>query len=176
MGGDPQGSDGDCHNGWSLMMSGETVTVASKLPFPLIIRAFDMVKRYDDGGKREIEESRERANLRFTIQGVPNPASVKSRTENMAQIIGGYALTPNVPADLWKAWFEDNKTSDYVINKLIYARDKSADVEAIAKNNAKAARSGLEPLNPEKIIKNGQRIPADPRIPHKIDPNEGPMA
>jgi len=142
----------------------------------LVIRAFDMIKKYDDGGKREISESRERANLRFTIQGVPNPASVKSHTENAAQITGGYALTPNVPADLWKAWFEDNKTSDYVLNHLVFANDKPADIEARAKNNAKAARSGLEPLNPEKIIKNGQRIPADPRIPHKIDQNEGPMA
>lgn len=156
----------------SAPISRETVTVASRLPFPLILRTFDMVTKWDDGGKREIKVARQRPET-FTINGLGAPP--KTRREDQAQIIGGYAITNNVPADIWRAWFEDNKNSDFIVNKLIFANEKSASVESIAKNNARAARSGLEPLNVEKIIKQGQRVPADPRIPHVIDRNEGPL-
>jgi hypothetical protein len=152
--------------------SRETVSVASRLPFPLILRTFDMVPKWDDGGKREIKVPQQRPET-FTINGLGTPP--KTRREDQAQIIGGYVITHNVPIDIWKAWFEDNKRSDFIVNKLVFANEKPADVEDRAKNNGKAARSGLEPLNPEKIIRNGQRVPADPRIPHVIDPNDGPL-
>jgi hypothetical protein len=149
-----------------------TVSVASKLPFPLILRTFDMVPKWDDGGKREIKVAQQRPGT-FRIHGAGNP--IEPRKDG-AQVIGGYAITHNVPIDIWKAWYEDNKSSDLVINKLIFANEKAADVEDRAKNNAAMARTGLEPLNPAKIIKAGQRVPADPRIPHVIDPNDGPLA
>jgi hypothetical protein len=131
-----------------------------------------MLKKWDDGGKREIKFDRQRPDT-FTINGLGTPP--KTRREDQAQVIGGYAITHNVPADIWRLWLEDNKNSDFIVNKLIFANEKTADVEDRAKNNAKAARSGLEPLNTEKIIKNGQRVPADPRIPYVIDPNDGSL-
>ncbi len=153
-------------------MSVETVTVACKFPHGIILRTFEMVDKWDDGAKRMGKESRQRPGM-FTIKGTGNPKKVGR--EHQAQIVGGYAITQNVPANLWKAWLEDNKDSDLVKNQLIFAFEKLIDVEAKARDNAKS-RSGLEPLNPDKIIKNGQRVPADPRIPHVIDPNDGPMA
>lgn len=153
-------------------MSGETVVVACKFQPGIILRTFEMIDKWDDGGKRMIKEARPRPEM-FTIKGTGIPK--KTSREHQAQIVGGYAITQNVPANLWKTWAEDNKDSDLVKNQVIFAGDKLIDVEAKARNNAKI-RSGLEPLNPDKIIRNGQRVPADPRIPHVIDPNDGPMA
>ena len=155
----------------NMPAASETVTVACKLPAGIILQACEMVPKWDDGGKREILEAR-RLPRTFKIAGSGNP--IKPRKDGV-QVVGGYAITHNVPADLWKAWFEDNKESDFIKNRLVFAREKSVAVEDEAKNNAKMARSGLEPLNPEKIIKNGRQVPADPRIPHAIDPNEGQL-
>jgi hypothetical protein len=151
----------------------ETVFVASKLPFPLILRACELVDVFDAGAKRMVKEAQELPG-RFTINGVVNPVKVILR--DRPQMAGGYAITANVPANIWYAWIKDNETSDYIKNEVIFGDPKLDVVLDRAKNNARTARSGLEPLNPDKIIKQGQRVPADPRIPHVIDPNEGPMA
>jgi hypothetical protein len=158
----------------NIPAASETVTVASKLPFGLTIQACEMVDTWNNEEKRLVPVAR-RLPRTFIVHGIENPMKIPRR-DSSAVMRDGYALTPNVPADLWNAWFKDNRESDIIVNHVVFAMPKFADAEVEAKNNAKMARSGLEPLNPDKVIRNGQRIPADPRIPHKIDPSQGPMA
>ncbi len=153
-------------NGAPVAVDNGTVTVACKLPNGLVLRTFDMITKWDDGGKKNYEEARQRPET-FTIAGAGNP--IKPRKDGV-QIVGGYAITHNVPAAIWNEWAKDNKESDFIKNRLVFAMANPRAAEDKAKNNAKMARTGLEPLNPDKIIKDGRRIPADPRIPHAIDP------
>lgn len=64
-------------------------------------------------------------------------------------ISGGYALTPNVDADLYDAWMVANKSSDMVQNHCIFAHAKTSDASAQAKEMIDE-KSGLEPLDPAK--------------------------
>ena len=85
-------------------------------------------------------------------------------------IAGGYALTPNVPADTALAYMEQNKSSDLVKNNLIFIHEKPEYVEKRAKE-LKATKSGLEPLDVVTTHKNGREIPKDPRWPARLNPN-----
>jgi hypothetical protein len=147
--------------------AGETVSVACKLPHGLILHLDDMVPGFEPapGGSRAIMEARRRPEV-FKVAGVGFPQN--GNPENRPQMVGGYALTTGIPADFWEKWLEDNKDSDYVRNNLIFATKKGAGIMDMAKEHAKQ-RSGLEPLNPDKIIVGGREVPADPRIPSKVE-------
>jgi hypothetical protein len=61
---------------------------------------------------------------------------------------GGYALTPNIPADFFAAWLEQNAETDMVVNGLIKAQP---DLDSLAADAAEHAKvdSGLGPMNPD---------------------------
>jgi hypothetical protein len=127
-----------------------TVTVACKLPHGLKLRLFNMVDSQEPilgGGYRTVKVARE----------MPKSVTLKgwSHAQNMApdaQIIGGYALTPNVDKDFWDAWLAQNQELDAVRNNLIFAHDKSVNAEAESKEK-RDVRSGLERLDPKKLPK-----------------------
>ena len=130
--------------------SGETVTVACKLPHGLVLRVFDMVPTPEPllgGGVRESLIAQELGE-RYTVQG-------NSHAQNMAPnapITGGYALTFGIPKAFWDRWLRENKDSDVVKNHLIFANEKSEHVQDEAEDK-KDIKSGLERLNPNKLPK-----------------------
>jgi len=83
-------------------------------------------------------------------------------------IAGGYALTQDVPADVAKAWFEQNKHSAMVKNGVVIMHEK--DTRGLAKEQAEI-RSGLEPLDVTTKTVNGRTVPRDPRWPPRTNPN-----
>lgn len=132
-----------------------TVTVACKLPHGLMLRLFRM-EEHDEpvmGGGTKTVKRAVAIGETLTILGVAAPFGKSPK----AQIVGGYALTPGVDADFFKAWMDQNKDSAVVRNKLVMHHEKP-DMVAKKAEELAAIRSGLEPLTPD----------SDPRIPRGV--------
>ena len=145
------------------------VTVACKVPNGLVLRAFKMYEEHEavmGGGSRKFEMART-AGDPFKVNG-PAPMSAMPQFD----MPGGYALTPNVPADLWAAWLEANKDSAMVKNKLIFA---TATPEAASKQakEQESVKSNLEPLDVSTVTKNGREVNVDPRWPKAMPTSVG---
>lgn len=127
--------------------SGGTVTVGCKLPNGYIMRIFDMVDMAEPipGAPAKTFKRAVPNEKQYTLRGNRVPFGMMPRY----QIIGGYALTPGIPADVWDKWLSQNKDSDLVKNNLIFAHEKVENAAAQAKDQA-TVRSGLEPINPDK--------------------------
>jgi hypothetical protein len=76
------------------------------------------------------------------------------------------ALTSGIDADWWAKWMEQNKTTDLVLNKQVFAHAR--DTNGLAREH-KNIKSGLEPLNPEMVIKGDKRVHVDPRFPKGVE-------
>lgn len=132
-----------------------TVTVACKMPNGLILELtelFDHTEPLPGGGTKTVPMHR-RTGKRVTIAGPAAPAGMAPK----APVMGGYALTHGIDADFWKQWLEQNKHSDLVRNKMIFAHEKQDSVEGRAREQAEL-RSGLEPMSQER----------DPRSPGRV--------
>lgn len=135
--------------------SGDTVTVACKLPAGLIIRGMRPDVRMVPvlgGGHRE-EKYWKEDGRRVQILGNAKPQNGEYKT----RVEGGYALTHGVPKDLWEQWLEANRDQPMVQNGLIMACGSIEDAAAYGRDNRKI-RSGLERLNPA----------GDPRNPRPL--------
>lgn len=126
-----------------------TVTVGCKLPNGLILRLFNMVETQElvlGGGMRQIKEARNIGEKVF-INGnmAPEGKALVDRFGEQIMSYSGFATTPNVDAEFWDAWYEQNKHSDIVRNGLVFAHTKSIDIKAEAREK-EGVRSGLERL------------------------------
>lgn len=128
----------------TVTKSRDVVAVACKLPNGIILRAFVPNQEQElvlGGGSRDVTVYRETED-RFVVGGTaarvgdPPPILVE----------GGYRIT-TVPKPLWDAWYEANKNSDLVKNRLIYAAEKEEDARAFSLDND-GTLSGLEALDP----------------------------
>jgi hypothetical protein len=127
----------------------------------LVLRAGKFTER-DVGGVggvvRTIREWHQTAE--FKVAGPAKPFGGEPR----APVVGGYAMTPGCPKELWERWLEDNKDSLLVKNKIVFASDRTdyANGEALER---RGERTGLEPL---------VRDAKDPRVPapdrNRIEP------
>lgn len=135
--------------------SGETVTVACKMPHGLVLQLQQMqeVRVPAMGGGFVIEKQFRPTGDQIVIKGNAVPVGVAPSHE----IAGGYALTPGVPKDFWETWLEQNAELDLVKRGLIFA-ESGVDRARDAGKEQKATRSGLEPLN-------GTDPAKDPRVP-----------
>lgn len=137
--------------------SGETVTVACKLPHGLLLRVYDMVDAQEPvlgGGIRQFKRPVQRPE-QFLIQGSAVPFGIIPGF----RFEGGYALTEGVPKELWERWFEANKGSDMVKNGLIFAHTRLGHALGQAHEQIEVL-SGLEPL----------KMKDDPRVPKSLNP------
>jgi hypothetical protein len=126
-----------------------TVTVACKLPHGVWLRVFkteDWDEPVMGGGYRKTTRAVELAEHRVLIGGVAAPFGMSPASP----MSFGYALTHNVPAQVWEKWVEDNRDSDIVRKKLIFAFAKDADVIAATREH-ETVKSGLEPLDPHNL-------------------------
>ena len=144
------------------MPTGQTVTVACKIPNGLYLRVFEFVDHDEPvlgGGIRTVKTAVPKGE-KVLINGPAVPFGVhpKHRIEE------GYALTYNVDKELWDLWFEQNKDTDIVKNKLIWASEKPDNMRGFARENA-ARLSGMEPVTPG----NDYRVPKSPRFLSKIE-------
>lgn len=141
-----------------------TVTVACKIPMGIVLREFKMqpTREQTPNGVRDIEIGAA-TGREVRINGcaiVPNQYR-KDAAGNTVQITaGGYALTPDVPADVWESWLAFNRDSPMVQNRMIFAAGRRGEVEAIAREN-ETRRSNMEPMTPA----TPEHPVGDPRTP-----------
>lgn len=128
--------------------TGETVTVACKMPHGLELRVFDMVDKRviapGGSGTYTVKEAVERK-TRVRLNGFAHPQDKAA----IASVVGGYGLTFNVDKAFFDLWMEQNKDSDVVQNGLIFAHVRRENAEGKAREQ-KELKSGLERLDPAK--------------------------
>ncbi|KAA0089357.1 hypothetical protein CIW54_07790 [Paraburkholderia sp. T12-10] len=130
--------------------SNATVTVASKAPFDIILKLYDLVELSEPvmgGGYRTFKQYQERLTVKpIVIQG-------NSWAQNQGphqQIVGGFAITHDVPKAFWDEWYEANKNSDYIKNEMIFAHAEAASVTSRA-TDMKDVKSNIERLDPKNL-------------------------
>lgn len=135
-----------------------TVTVACKVPMGLILRVFTM-ETYKEpaagGGFVDAKRARQ-VGKSVKINGPAHPVNERPMVPMAGNYLGGgFALTPNVDADFWTKWLEQNADNDVVTNGFIFAAPKTENVAAQAKERRKE-KLGFEPIDPDR--------PPTPRI------------
>jgi hypothetical protein len=144
-------------------MSGETITVACKLPNGVVLRIFDKVPHKEPimgGGFQETWQAIEvdRIELKGWWQSF-------GRHKPQQNVEGTYALTHGVPKDKYLRWLSENKESHLVKNGIVFGTDKADHVEKKAAEQDKDTKSGAEPLDPSMSRKDGLAFAKDPRFP-----------
>jgi hypothetical protein len=144
------------------------VTVACKVPNGLLLRNFKMMpaREQTPTGYRDVEKA-EQVGDTVLING---PAALFGQVPEYT-IVAGYALTPNVGKEFFDEWLRQNADHAAVKADLIFAHSNRAVVSDRAKEQ-KAVRSGLEPLDPARVMRNGKSVPVDPRFPAQIEKAE----
>lgn len=137
------------------------VTVACKMPMGLILRTFEMretTQLSQAGAAMKVPMAFPEERKHF-VRGPSHPQNQAPK----AELREAFALTPDVPADLWNKWLEQNADSDIVRNGLIFAAGDDKSVKAQA-NDHRKQMSGLERLDP-KAMPDGL-APADKPTKH----------
>lgn len=143
------------------MKSGDTVTICSKLPFPLIMELQESHKvavEVFGGGTREVLRH-SKTGKRFTLKGCAYDRGAPLTRE----IVHGAALTHGVPREFAEEWFKQNAGNPIVMNDLVFAANNGADAKAKAREH-KDDLSGFEPLNPRKIPDEFKSIQAETKV------------
>jgi hypothetical protein len=133
--------------------TGDTVTVACKLPHGVILRVFDW-EEFDepmrDGTIRRGRRGKLIPDLQFTVRGTWLGSAGQAYNERngaVAELLpGGYALTTGCPKEIWDRWHDQNEMSLLVQNKIIFAHATHSTV-SIESAKLRAVTSGLEPLD-----------------------------
>ncbi len=143
--------------------TGETVTVACKMPHGLVIH--DEVRKTRavlvvGGGTRDEVFYERIVGSEVEIFGNARPRDGQYRT----RVVGGFALTQGVPKDLWDRWRESHKDLPALKNGLLFAYNTTAlAADAARAPENRKLRSGLEPLDPK----------GDPRAPRPLNARVG---
>lgn len=130
------------------MSTGNTVTVACKLPHGLVLRLFDMVEGNEavaGGGFKVIKRAQPRPEVvvlnGYLTQHKGNPVPVASP-------MSSYALTHGVDKDFFDRWLSENQELDAVKNGLILAH--GSDTAGVARER-KDTVCGMEPIDPSNL-------------------------
>jgi hypothetical protein len=131
--------------------SGDTVCVACALQNGLILRLFDMQDRNEPtahGGSTPIKVAIPRHETWRLNGPAVDIAKIAAGRYPEFQMVGSYALTPGIPRDFWEEWLSQNRDSDIVRKKIVFAGSSENNARAEAKD-AGRIRSGLEPIDPD---------------------------
>ncbi len=139
--------------------SATTVTVGCKLPHGIIIRGYRM-EEFDEpvfGGGTKRSSIAVHDGRQAVIAGVAKQPG----EEREFPLVGGFALTHGVPADLMEQWLKANADMPAVRNGLVFCHSQEASARSIAKEN-RANVSGLEPIDPKKPPQVSRRVKITP--------------
>ena len=131
----------------TMESSGETVSIACKIPMGLILHVFKKSitpTKMESGAIRDVE-GYDRFGKEYRIYGPSHPQDGGPH----CLIVGDYAITPNIPKEHWDLWFAQHRNDDMVINRMIFANSTSK-VGGQAKEQ-KDLKSGLERRDPNKL-------------------------
>lgn len=130
------------------------VTVASKLPMSIVIQLDAPRTARVTGQFGSVEETVfVPTGESYVINGTAYPTGqppkgFPRRAGMIEDDSGGYALTPNVPAEFFAEWLKQKAGTEIVRNGLIKANADLDDLAADAAEHAKQD-SGLGPMNPD---------------------------
>lgn len=144
-----------------------TVTVASKLSFPLILAVnkghWEECQGPQGSFKTFVIEGRET----HTVQGFGPKRRLESNgdfTGETNRVIGDFGLTPGIPHDFMEQWLYENRDSAYVRGGFIFVHSKQGMVLGYAKEHAELM-CGAEALIPQTFDRAGNRTSRpDPRV------------
>ncbi len=129
----------------------ETVTIACKIPNGIILHLCGEEKTFEPlmgGGYREVMRY-PRLEETVHVKGCSVDVGALLKGNFDQQMAGGYALTTGVPKKFWDRWFEANKETDMVKNKVIFAASSESRIRSEAREHEKTL-SGLEAIDPDK--------------------------
>lgn len=129
--------------------SGDTVTVACKLPNGLVLQLedpHDFMEPLPNGGNRPVRQWRRREES-YTVRGCALNFEAMKRGMSMPAIEGGYALTSGIPKEFWEQWWDTHRNDDYVRRGLIFAAGSEVEVRREAARNSSVR--GLDPIDPD---------------------------
>lgn len=141
------------------------VTVACKHPSGIVMQLQrpQQITEQTMAGSREVTQYF-REGQAYIVKGPAYPVMPPDGHPEKPRIVGGYALTPNIPADFWEEWAKQNRAAPYLMNEMIHAADDDSIV-AWCRERA-GLRSGLEGLDVKSKTKVGENeVFADPRMP-----------
>jgi hypothetical protein len=120
------------------------VTVACKLPHGIKIRDHRKSTTHEPvmgGGSRKVEVFRP-VGPTYRIKGQNVPEALKPFVE----VVGGYAITQGMPAEIFERWMRWNEEAPYVKNNLIFGSENADEVRGKAREFA-ALTTGMEALD-----------------------------
>lgn len=142
--------------------TGDTVTVACKLPHGIVLRVFgfdEIDEPMRDGSWKKIKRPRPLEGLTFTVRGTWAGSAGQAFHRNNSSVAellpGGYALTQGCPKHIWEQWYAQNQRSMIVRNKIVFAHASHSTIQHEART-FREVRTGMEPLDPSKP---GERMP-----------------
>ena len=130
--------------------SGDTVSVACKVPMGMILRVHKRVMmphKTTEGMIRDVPEYHQ-VGKEYMVYGPSHPQNAGPH----CTIIGDYAITPGIPREHWELWSQQHRGDMMVINRMIFAYS-SNKIAGAAKEHAEL-KSGLERLDSSRLPKN----------------------
>jgi hypothetical protein len=108
----------------------------------IILRVGKMVKRTEMTAHGFRDYDQWQMTRQFRVHGPAHPWGGVAK----APVIGGYAITQGVPKDLWDEWYNSNKESEMVRNRIIFASEQESYGNGQA-HEQRSAETGIEPLS-----------------------------
>jgi hypothetical protein len=155
----------------------DTVTVACNLPNGIILQVhtFAEVENFYPNGRSQMElvATLDTAAGQYALNGaqldygalagggVPDYRVIKGASPGT-----GYALTNGIPRAFWERWLDENKNSDLIKGRNVYAEGTEASAADKAREY-KDFKSGFQGLNPS----GDYRVPSGRGI-RKYNPND----
>lgn len=151
--------------------SAKFMTVACKIPNGLVLQLCRKTTYLEDTPSGTRERARyDKVGERHVVAGPAYPnGPVPRGFPPKPMIVGGYALTPNIPRDFFEEWMHQNKDAPFVVNKMIYGYATLDEAREVSKDNRKTL-SGFEPLAQAEADKDGNMTIKDPRAPRSMAP------
>lgn len=132
------------------------VTVACKIPTGVVLQLSKKTTWLEETPSGSRERVRyDPVGATYVVQGPATAIGSTPKGYKAPLVAGGYALTPNIPADFFAEWMKQHELNPIVQSKMIFAHHAKGDTISEAKN-LHATRSGFEPLDVDN---------KDPRIP-----------
>lgn len=144
-----------------MAKSANTVTISSKLPFPLVMELQEGHKvnvEVFGGGAREITRY-SKTGQRVIIKG----CAYERDKPVPFDVVGGAALTHGVDSDFAERWFKQNQGNPIVIQGLVEAHASSTMAKG-AMREKRAELSGFEPVNPNKFPEEFREVKAETKV------------
>jgi len=144
-------------------MSTETVTIACKLPHGLTIEVGYEVPRDPRGNAQPFIVKTDKY-AAVTLNGWNSNLIVQANQSPIAPLHPEPGITNGVPKDLWEAWLAGaGKRHPAVLNGLIYVVRTDAPSAKSQAADVRQRKSGLEPLDPNKMPEGITEAPVDGR-------------